>query len=225
MELDRDKFEACGADGRLEKPFDVNQLRKVVQEFVGKTKTQSIGDYLDFPEAREEAAKMPQEMVEKEKAPEAPPVEENQEELQEEFDDFQPVSFQRLSPQAQKFRLEGDEDEADSGEFVFKSDTAVNTPVAEKTKTGVSKPQPPAATDELEVEDEDFSFHRPGQEKSDSGASFAGLNPQEVREIVERLAPKIIEEIAWKVVPELATQIIERELKNLLAQKESEVSP
>ena len=79
----------------------------------------------------------------------------------------------------------------------------------------------------MEVEDEDFSFHRPGQEKTESGsgAAFGGLNPQEVREIVERLAPKIIEEIAWKVVPELATQIIERELKTLLAQKESEVSP
>lgn len=49
MELDQDKFEASGANGRLEKPFDVKTLRQLVQTLVPKTKSQDISQYLQFP--------------------------------------------------------------------------------------------------------------------------------------------------------------------------------
>jgi two-component system cell cycle response regulator len=64
MELDQDKFDASGANGRLEKPFDVKTLRQLVQTLVPKTKSQDMSQYLQFP-------KLPS-MLENSK-PQAPP--------------------------------------------------------------------------------------------------------------------------------------------------------
>lgn len=49
MELDEAKFKACGADGHLEKPFDTEGLRQIVQKFVPKTGSQELSEYLAFP--------------------------------------------------------------------------------------------------------------------------------------------------------------------------------
>jgi CheY-like chemotaxis protein len=46
MELDQERFEQVKADGQLEKPFDKDKLRELVQTLVSKTKDQSISDHL-----------------------------------------------------------------------------------------------------------------------------------------------------------------------------------
>lgn len=53
MEMDEDKFQASQADGRLEKPFDVKTLRKVIHDLVPKTKTQKLSGFLSFPKMPE----------------------------------------------------------------------------------------------------------------------------------------------------------------------------
>ncbi|MBX7231092.1 MAG: response regulator [Bdellovibrionales bacterium] len=53
MELDEDKLQAARADGHLEKPFDVQDLRRLINQFVPKTKSQKLGDYLNFPKLPE----------------------------------------------------------------------------------------------------------------------------------------------------------------------------
>ncbi len=53
MELDEDKYTACGANSHLEKPFDVAALRKIINELVPKTKTQRLSRYLNFPKLPE----------------------------------------------------------------------------------------------------------------------------------------------------------------------------
>lgn len=50
MELDESKFKQCQADGRLEKPFDKESLRKLVMEFVPKTQTNELTGFLTLPE-------------------------------------------------------------------------------------------------------------------------------------------------------------------------------
>ena len=64
MELDQDKFEASGANGQLEKPFDVQALRKLIQGLVPKTQSQDLSKFLKFP-------KMPEFEDEKKPAPKA----------------------------------------------------------------------------------------------------------------------------------------------------------
>lgn len=53
MELDRDKFQACRAEGDLQKPFEVHELRQIVTQLVDKTRQQKIGQYLNFPKVPE----------------------------------------------------------------------------------------------------------------------------------------------------------------------------
>lgn len=52
MEIDETKFKLSRADGRLEKPFDKDNLRKVVQHFVPKSKSQKLSEFLSFPDLR-----------------------------------------------------------------------------------------------------------------------------------------------------------------------------
>lgn len=63
MELDESAYAGCGANGRLEKPFDVDSLRGLVSELVPKTSESKIAEYLRYPTAiaepleREESAR------------------------------------------------------------------------------------------------------------------------------------------------------------------------
>tara|TARA_Y100001958_G_C21224273_1_gene549624 strand:+ start:244 stop:1245 length:1002 start_codon:yes stop_codon:yes gene_type:complete len=235
MELDQDKFEACEADGQLEKPFDVNQLRKVVQDLVPKTKTQNLSEYLEFPHREEEANEPSQSVANKEPAEiEEPPSPRDESE-----DEFQAVQFKSTGGK-DAFKVELDDLEVDEAEFSTSeeteesSDATSTDPEEEFTsfqavdleRENASNSAPTTLElDDDSLEDEDFSFHRSSPSPSSASDDVIGLKPEEVREIVERLAPKIIEDIAWKVVPDLATQIIERELKKLLSEKEKEISP
>jgi CheY-like chemotaxis protein len=49
MELDEDKYQAAQANDKLEKPFDVSALRKLVTDLVPRTQNQRISQFLTFP--------------------------------------------------------------------------------------------------------------------------------------------------------------------------------
>lgn len=49
MELDQKQVDACGADGRLEKPFEVEMLRKLVLDLVPRTRSQRLATFLEYP--------------------------------------------------------------------------------------------------------------------------------------------------------------------------------
>lgn len=51
MDLDERQAQACNADRRLEKPFDVENLRQIVLELVPKTRSQRLAHFLQFPES------------------------------------------------------------------------------------------------------------------------------------------------------------------------------
>lgn len=53
MELDQDKTQAARADGDLQKPFEVQDLRQIVNQFVAKTRQQRLGGFLNFPKMPE----------------------------------------------------------------------------------------------------------------------------------------------------------------------------
>lgn len=50
MELDQKKFKACKANADLEKPFDTEKLRSLIQKLVPSTQGHSLSKYLDFPD-------------------------------------------------------------------------------------------------------------------------------------------------------------------------------
>ncbi len=50
MEIDETKAVECRANRRLEKPFDADHLRSLVNDLVPKTKSNPVSNYLAFPE-------------------------------------------------------------------------------------------------------------------------------------------------------------------------------
>lgn len=59
MEIDEQKSRLCGADRRLEKPFDAQTLRQMVQDLVSRAQSNPVSSYLKFPKLPpfEEAAR------------------------------------------------------------------------------------------------------------------------------------------------------------------------
>lgn len=53
MEIDETKASSCKADRRLEKPFDAEHLRSLVNDLVPKTQTNPISHFLTYPEMPE----------------------------------------------------------------------------------------------------------------------------------------------------------------------------
>lgn len=49
MEIDEQKARMCGADRRLEKPFDPSALRDLVQDLVRKTRDNPVSSFIQFP--------------------------------------------------------------------------------------------------------------------------------------------------------------------------------
>lgn len=49
MELDQNRFQTCGADGELEKPFDKETLRKIIADKVTKTSSNQLSQHIELP--------------------------------------------------------------------------------------------------------------------------------------------------------------------------------
>jgi CheY-like chemotaxis protein len=87
LNIDEKQASQCGANQRLEKPFDVETLRQLILELVPKTRSQRLAHFLKFPEETAEplrteeqnrrgSARAPVEQVEVRPAPPPPaPVE------------------------------------------------------------------------------------------------------------------------------------------------------
>jgi CheY-like chemotaxis protein len=74
MDLDEASANSCGAEARLEKPFDVETLRKLVLELVPKTRSQRLAHFLEFsPRLNEELIEDPNAKAPPSAEPSAPP--------------------------------------------------------------------------------------------------------------------------------------------------------
>jgi CheY-like chemotaxis protein len=60
MEVDEARITQAGPDGRLEKPFDSETLRHLVQQVVPKTQSNPVSAYLQFPKMPEFSEERPQ---------------------------------------------------------------------------------------------------------------------------------------------------------------------
>ena len=220
MELDQDKTQAARADGNLQKPFEVQDLRQIVNQFVAKTRQQRLGNFLNFP-------KMP-DMVENPAATEPPPP------LNKDWsmDSFDPIpmapalednleSFQEvpLPPSPKVDELVADiEDEQEATQWSTKALNRFQVQPG-SNEMAISLPEEEALPDvDLDMEASALPL------SPVSTAAAASVEPNlmteaQIEKMVREQAQQLIESIVWKVVPDLATQIIERELNRLLADK------
>ena len=245
MDLDEDKFQASHATAQLEKPFEVQALRKLVTDLVPRTQTQRLSQFLTFP-------KMP----EMEEAPPAAP-----EPKPAHGDEFKQVSIPKMrgqTPGADKYRVDLKPEELESSHVPVDfggHDDAVDVEAllgadadGEEDQFAIRGParsaaRPPGNEIELEsfADDADFkdlanAAHAlppptpPSAPSAPRPSPAAPPPPQftppsldaaELERIIRAQSADIIQDVVWKVIPDLAAQIIERELNKLLRERET----
>jgi CheY-like chemotaxis protein len=250
MELDEDKFQACMANAQLEKPFDVQALRKLVADLVPRTKEQRLSQFLNFPKMPDiEAPKTAAPAGEKPPAPSAkappPPVPGG------EVEDFAQVPLPKVkgtgnpsNPTADKYRVNLKPEELEAGhipvEYELPSekvsledmlkgdDNEVEAFSIKETRKSAAK-APPVPDLEVEADDLVPDIDEDTAVTATIGhvpgpAAAAGTAPalsaEQLEKIIREQSAEVIESVVWKVVPDLAAQIIERELNKLLKERE-----
>lgn len=210
MELDEDKLQASHADAKLEKPFDVAALRKLVADLVPRTKEQRMSQFLTFPKMPDIQETKAAEVAETTAAPA------NDE-------DFQQVSIPKMKGTQDKFRVNLDPEELANDELAV--DLQANEDAEEfsirENKRGpvidesIVPPIPPLdASDEIDIDSA-------ASATSTQGMVIPAMNEAQLEKIIRAQSAEIIESVVWKVIPDLAAQIIERELNKLLKEKEA----
>lgn len=210
MELDEDKLQASHADAKLEKPFDVAALRKLVADLVPRTKEQRMSQFLTFPKMPDIQETKPAEVAETTAAPATD-------------EDFQQVSIPKMKGTQDKFRVNLDPEELANDDLAV--DLQANEEAEEfsirESKRGpvidesIVPPIPPLdASDEIEVDST-------ASAASTQGMAIPAMNEAQLEKIIRAQSAEIIESVVWKVIPDLAAQIIERELNKLLKEKEA----
>ncbi len=201
MELDEDKVQAAQANGRLEKPFDVEALRKIVQDLVPKTRSQRLSSYLQFPKLPD--FQDPRQQQEEAMDDEDTAVMDLPADAAVEEDDFKPLTLK------DQFRVNVDE-------LSSQADIPVDYQVPDQ-----EPPPPPAAPQQTQSKAIPMPPvpQKANQEEINLNLS-AQLTEDQLEKIIRSQAKEMIEAVIWKVVPDLASQMIEKELKRLLSQEE-----
>ena len=197
MELDEDKVQAAQANARLEKPFDVEALRKIVQDLVPKTRSQRLSSYLQFPKLPDfqdpAHQKQQEQMDDEDTALTNIPIDLGGEEE----DDFKPLTLKEKD----QFRVNVDE-------LGSQADIPVNFSVPDDSP--VPPPPPPPVTAKPTAKAYEAAMP----------TSVAPMTEDQLEQIIRSQAKEMLESVIWKVVPDLAAQMIEKELKRLLSQEE-----
>lgn len=227
MEFDEDKFTASRAEAKLEKPFDVNQLRGLVNELVPKTKGNRLSQYLSFPsqpEFKEDTPERPDQSLSS--TPTAHVAREDFEQVPlpkikgkdkyrvdisatDDQNDI-PVAYQVPSEKIEVDSLLSSEDEPE--EFAIRAASRNNTASGEAVDIGLK-----TGFSEIEANPK---ISAPKRASSSEPASTTPLSPEDLEKIIRQQSREVIEAIVWRVVPDLAAQIIEREIARLLQERE-----
>lgn len=215
MELDEEKANEALADARLEKPFDADTIRNMVNKLVkakpilpaqptSSTGPINIRDHLDLDDTELEPTKI------------KPDLHLNLNNDQQQGEDFQQVNLGSLpefaappTDSAEMFevsenvQLEDFDVEFKEPEAVQGTDFLLNATTDTKFKITPTKTIPAN-----------------GGVVSVNGAS---LTQTQLEELVKQQCHEIIEKMAWKMVPELSEKIIKDELQRLLKETDNKL--
>ena len=244
MDLDESKFNESSADGKLEKPFDVQTLRGLVNQYVPKTQSQILSKYLSFPDMPEIEEKEPNASPDNTTwsansfdNPEQPPqLIQEQETDGDEFsfgtdseleaaDDFQEIS---ISPQQQKIEKPEDDNawvQQDLSEFQIgdeldldeKPPVEYQVPTANDPIEPQPAPIPEVALPDVELDLDLGSFSVDEQLKeAEPIASTSPSTPQIDPAKLEEIIAKQTREIIEKVVWQVVPEIAKQVIEKEL---------
>lgn len=225
MEFDEKLAQKAGANGRLEKPFDTEGLRDVVNRLVKKTETHPLKGLLDFPTLPdfEESETMVRHRLQNQ-------AENDSLVIDDDLEDFQPLDLKPVAakhkpaptkthkPAVHTITEEYDPsndiqiETENFGEFeevvLVKGDKEDEL---EKTIQGQLKSyleSSPVALNKIQNSND-----------GGKGKPLTRFDEQLVREEVRSMAEKI----CWQIIPEITEKIVREELKKLLTDIEKSV--
>lgn len=241
MDFDAAKYKSSQADAKLEKPFNGEILRKIVQDLVHKTKTQSLSNFIQLPDFIDDPSKPALEVEEINFSPKPPPVETSTPKWN--MDSFQSIeSFaQKTQPQ-----IEAPEEFAQVrlGKKQANNFSPDDFPSPEswiKQDLNSFKAPPPideekSLMDSLKESHADLTHERKvaSTTKSKKPLVLEDITPEQIQphnnvdtskieSMVSAQVKQTIETVAWRIVPEIAERIIREEINRLLKDKENEV--
>ena len=237
MELDQDKFEASGANAQLEKPFDVQALRQLIQNLVPKVQNQGLSSFLEFPQIPElvKEKKMPEgESFEQvnlsgvHKPTSTPSVQIKDEDILADTPEDDKNRWEQEDLIRFQVDVPEDEAEADIPQVTYPNpeeqiDSGPMSP-HQLPADGLLEENIPAVSSVIAPIEDETELELELEEAETKSKDNLPIDPSQIEKMVkvqveEFMRDKVtdyLEEVIWKVVPELAERIIERELKRLL---------
>jgi CheY-like chemotaxis protein len=215
MEIDEQKARLCGAERRLEKPFDAAMLRQIVQELVPRTQDNPTSAFLKFPKLPpfEEAKKSTPEPIPF-STPVAPPVPQT------------PVQPSAPKPQIPSQIPEDGAlliDDLDSES----SDEWIQQPINPKPHTtpAATEPEPTSLAKNKEDEFTEFSLTQTGIQKPISqpppvASQHAAVGAPQISEDLMR---EEIQKWLTQNMPDIAERLIRDEINRLLQESEKTI--
>lgn len=227
MELDEGKFRQSRADGRLEKPFDKQTLRKLVQHFVPKTKTQGLSEFLTLPELRSEEA---DEGILEKTLPhfqlKGSALKDFK--IEDEPDEFRPgpSPFQSTVAEISPLTTQNEDDE----DWVPRPITATHDSMVENYEVEVANVQlPPEAPPLTSPELDTLPLMGRPRKAPAPPPKYSGPPPQiqldhkQLNELVTAELRPILEKAIAKALPEIAERVIREEIERLMKETENEL--
>ena len=205
MELDETKAQEARADRRLEKPFEPETLRQLVQDLVKKTQDNPLSEYLTFPEmpeiTEEDFSQVPLHGGPKNIAPTSHSSQE----------EWSRQSLGQISIKAPE----------------VPSISAVEIESVDPEKYMIPENDLQKPHIEAHGDFEEVTFVKPPAPKapkpSGSEVAFHGLDALTAEQILRDEARQVIENIAWKIIPEIAERIVREEINKLLQESEKSI--
>jgi CheY-like chemotaxis protein len=227
MDIDETKFRQSKADGRLEKPFDKQSLRKLVQHFVPKTKSQGLSEFLTLPELRQESDA--DDAVFNKTLTHFTPKGGALGDLKmdDEPDDFHqgPSPFQSTIPEISPLTTQSDEVEEWVPRSIHATPTQEESYEVEIARVELPADTPPVTSPELDTLP---VMGRPRRTPS-APPKYAGPPPQiqldqkQLDELIRSELRPIVEKAIAKALPEIAERVIREELERLMRDTENEI--
>lgn len=227
MEFDEKLAQKAGANARLEKPFDTDALRNVVNKFIKKTETHPLKGLLDFPTLPdfEESETMIRHKLQNQ-------AHNDELVIDDDIEDFQPLDLKpvgqkpqpQMQPQPKPAKPAADTIEEydpsndihieteNYGEFeevvLVKGDKdeELETKIQGQLKNYLENS--PVALNKISKSTDGFQ-----------GKNLSRFEEQLMREEVRLMAEKI----CWQIIPEITEKIVREELKKLLTDIEKSV--
>lgn len=230
MDLDEEKFKQSKADARLEKPFDKQNLRKLIIHFVPKTKSQGLSEFLTLPELRQPDNDADEEEYGKTLTHFLPKARETLSgiKLDDEPDEFQagPTPFQSTIPEISPLTTQSDDEE----EWVPRPITAAPQTMEDNYEVEVAKIElppeiPPVTAPELDTLPLMGRPRRtiPPPPKYSGPPPQIQLDHKQLDELVRAEIRPILEKAVAKALPEIIERVIREEIERLMQETEHEL--